>query len=174
MQVCDRIHVLTKNIITSFYWTSTADISWCQLIKWGYYIFGWNMDSNLHLHGKKGFSWFGPKTAELDSWKWPISQPHQKFWVHLGDDSYKCGNPKSEGEGSAGHQLRPWNCFLSAAVFSWSSAKVILEGGTSFDQSLQMFHWCFCYLSLKCSSKISKLEEIWHLKMHCRWLQWPN
>ena len=32
MQVWVKIHVLTKNIITSFYWTSTADISWCQLI----------------------------------------------------------------------------------------------------------------------------------------------
>ena len=140
MQVWVRIHVLTKNIITSFYWTSTADISWCQLIKWGDYIFGQNMDSNLHLHGKKGFSWFGSKTAELDSWKWPISQPHQKFWVHLVDDTYKCGNPKSEGDGSAGSSAAAMEPFPISCSFQLISCK---SGGTSCDQSLQMFHWCF-------------------------------
>ena len=140
MQAGVKNTIFTKKIITSICQLMSAVFSCWGSIKWGDYIFGQNMDSNLHLHGKKGFSWFGSKTAELDSWKWPISQPHQSFWVHFVDDSSECGNPKSEGDGSAGSSAAAMGPFPISCRFQLMSCK---SGGTSCDQSLQMFHWCF-------------------------------
>ena len=149
MQVGVKNTIFTEEIITSFYWTSTAENSWHQLTNWGDYFFCENGVFNPYLHGQGGFSWCGSPTAELDWKKWPITQPHQLFWVQLKDLHFEYQLPKFGGKQSADSSAAADRYFPSADTFQLTCTK---SGATSCDQSLQMFHWCFELLGAKISS----------------------
>ena len=149
MQVWVRIHVLTKNIITSFYQLTSADVSCWGSIKWGDYFFCENGVFYPYLHGQGGVSWCGSPTAELDWKKWPITQPHQSFWVQLKDLHFEYQLSKFGGKRSADSSAAANRYFPSADTCQLTCTK---SGATSCDQSLQMFHWCFELLGAKISS----------------------
>ena len=60
-----RKWIWTKKNMTSFYQPTSADVSWCQLIKWGHNFFGPNSFSCPSLQHVKKISWFGPLSADF-------------------------------------------------------------------------------------------------------------